>query len=130
MNLIIDTQTSTIDIRGVQGRVRPKQGLVQDYSQRIEGANIYRQKLSRLKLSRLRPHRHRSGWAKGHGLRLYRQQLYGSETGGGGGSSEIIYSSPSIRKKPLSSKILEKPACPAKPDPPLLHRRAKRGENF
>ena len=34
-----------------------KQGLVQDYSQRIEGANIYRQKLSRLKLSRLRHHR-------------------------------------------------------------------------
>ena len=32
-----------------------KQGLVQDYSQRIEGANIYRQKLSRLKLFRLRP---------------------------------------------------------------------------
>ena len=32
-----------------------KQGLVQDYSQRIEGANIYRQKLSRLKLSRLSP---------------------------------------------------------------------------
>ena len=63
---------------------KPKQGLVQDYSQRIEGANIYRQKLSRLKLSRLRPHRHRPGWAKGHGLRHYRQQLYGSETGGGG----------------------------------------------
>ena len=36
-----------------------KQGLVQDYSQRIEGANIYWQKLSRLKLSRLRPYRHR-----------------------------------------------------------------------
>ena len=81
-----------------------KQGLVQDYSQRIEGANIYRQKLSRLKLYRLRLHRHRPGWAKGHGLRLYRQHLYGSETGVGGGggvggSSEIIYSSPSIRKK-------------------------------
>ena len=39
-----------------------KQGLVQDYSLRIEGANIVRQKLFRLKLYRLRPHR----------LRLYR----------------------------------------------------------
>ena len=44
--------------------------------------------------------------AKGHGLRLDRLSLYGSETevgvgsgGTGGGSSEIIYSSPSIRKK-------------------------------
>ena len=34
--------------------------------------------------------------AKAHGLRLYRQQLYGSEAGGGGGGrgqTEIIYSS-------------------------------------
>ena len=32
--------------------------------------------------------------AKAHGLRLYRQQLYGSEAGGGGrGQTEIIYSS-------------------------------------
>ena len=35
-----------------------------------------------------------SSW-KGHGLRLYRLSLYGSEAGvgGGGGSNEIIYSS-------------------------------------
>ena len=32
-----------------------KQGLVQDYTQRLIEGNIYRQKLSRLKLSRLRP---------------------------------------------------------------------------
>ena len=36
-----------------------KQGLVQDYSQRLIEGNIYKQKLSRLKLSRLRPHRAR-----------------------------------------------------------------------
>ena len=49
-----------------------KQGLVQDYTQRIEGANISGQKLSRLKLSRLRPFRHRL------------PRLSGSETGVGG----------------------------------------------
>ena len=81
-----------------------KQGLVQDYSQRIEGANIYKQKLSRLKLSRLKPHRHRPGWAKGHGLRLYSMGLR-LGVGGWGGSSEIIYSSPSIRKKALNKKV-------------------------
>ena len=36
-----------------------KQGLAQDYTQRIEEGNIVRQKLSRLKLYRLRPHRFR-----------------------------------------------------------------------
>ena len=36
-----------------------KQGLVQDYSQRLIEGNIYKQKLSRLKLSRLKPHRAR-----------------------------------------------------------------------
>ena len=41
---------------------KPKQGLVQDYSQRLIEGNIYRQKLLRLKLSRLRPHR--PGWAR------------------------------------------------------------------
>ena len=35
--------------------VNVQQGLVQDYSQRLIEGNIYRQKLSRLKLSRLRP---------------------------------------------------------------------------
>ena len=76
-----------------------KQGLVQDYTQRLIKGNIYRQKLSRL-----RPHR--LGWAKGYGLRLDRLSLYGSETGvgvvGRGGSSEIIYSSIS-RKNPSKS---------------------------
>ena len=92
--------------------IKNKQGLVQDYSQRIEEGNIYRQKLSRLKLYRLRLHRHRPGWAKGHGLRLYSLSLYGSETGvggrgwGWGGSSEIIYSSPSIRKKCIFVEVL------------------------
>ena len=53
---------------------------------------------------------YRLGWAKVHRLRLYRLALYGSEAGGGGGvgggggSNEIIYSSPSIRKK-LSDDI-------------------------
>ena len=86
-----------------------KQGLAQDYTQRIEEGNIVRQKLSRLKLYRLRLHRHRLGWARGHGLRLYSLSLYGSETGGGGGgSSEIIYSSPSIRKKTYLYRLCRK----------------------
>ena len=85
-----------VNLRGSSGstdKPTSKQGLVQDYSQRLIEGNIYKQKLSRLKLYRLRLHRHKPGWAKGHGLRLYSLSLYGSETGGGGGSNEIIYSS-------------------------------------
>ena len=47
---------------------------------------------------------HRPGWAKGHGLRLYRLSLYGSETGGGE-SNEIKYSS-YIREKSYIEKII------------------------
>ena len=53
-----------------------KQGLVQDYSQRIEGANIFRQKLSRLKLSRLRPYRHRLPRLRPHRLGPNRLRPY------------------------------------------------------
>ena len=70
-----------------------KQGLVQDYSQRLIEGNIYMQKLSRLKLSRLRPYIHRLPRLRPHRARLYRQQLHGSEAGVGGGYNEIIYSS-------------------------------------
>ena len=95
-----------------------KQGLVQDYSQRLIEGNIYRQKLSSLrphiqKLHRLRPHRLNlprmrlsiakaveARLGKAHGLRHYRLTLYGSEAGvgAGGGSNEIIYSSISRKK--------------------------------
>ena len=78
-NSDLDNNSSNYRLAAVYG----KQGLVQDYSQRIEEGNIVRQKLSRLKLYRLRLHRHRPGWANGHGLRLYSLSLYGSETGGG-----------------------------------------------
>ena len=61
-----------------------KQGLVQDYSQRLIEGNIYRQKLSRLK--------------------LYGSQVWGW---GAGGSNEIIYFS-------ISRKKLAKIPCPAK----------------
>ena len=75
-----------------------QQGLVQDYSQRLIKGNIYRQKLSRLKLSRLRPHRLRLSRLRPLGVRLSRLQLYGSETGGGGGGADEIIPSSISRK--------------------------------
>ena len=60
-------------------RLKRKQGFVELYTQRLIEGNIVRQKLSRPKLYRLRPHR----------LRLY---------GTGRGSSEIIYYSISRKK--------------------------------
>ena len=37
--------------------------------------------------------------AKAHGLRLYRQQLYGSEAGGGGGVRPKLYTPLRVVKK-------------------------------
>ena len=94
-----------LDLSGYSNRDNFKQGLVQDYSQRLKEGNIYRQKLSRLKLSRLRPYRHRLSRLRPLRVKLSRQQLYGSEAGGGG-QGEIIYSSIS-RKKSRSRSGLE-----------------------
>ena len=90
--------------RGESRGVRHKQGFVELYNQRLKEGNIVRQKLSRLKphrprVSRLRPHRLRLsrlypiGWAKVHGLRLYRLKLYGSEAGGVQRNYILLYKS-------------------------------------
>ena len=81
--------------------------MVQDYSQRIEGANI-----SGLKLSRS-PGFENFNYNNAllnynNGLKAWKFQILKfqqwsqagvGERGGGGGQGEIIYSSPSIRKK-------------------------------
>ena len=58
-----------------------KQGFIEGYSQRLIDRNIVMQKLSRLKLSRLRPHKLKLSRLRPHRARLYRLKLYGSEAG-------------------------------------------------
>ena len=59
----------TIGWNGIQW-IYYKQVLAQDYTQRLIEGNIYRQKLSRLKLSRLRPMCQGSIGSHSMGLRL------------------------------------------------------------
>ena len=50
---------------------------------------------------------HRLGWAKGHGLRLYRPTLYGSEAedGGGGGGPTKLYTPLRVVKNTIANYI-------------------------
>ena len=94
----IDDECSRKYLFACQKKLANKQGLVQDYTQRLIEGNINRQKLSRLKLFRLKLSRLKLSRLRPHRARLSRLGLCESEAGGGGGSGEIIYTSISRNK--------------------------------
>ena len=103
-----------------------KQGLAQDYTQRIEEGNIVRQKLSRLKLYRLRPHRLRLSKVRPHRLRPYKLRLYrviwvkGWGWGWGwGGPTKLYTRLLRFVKNPLAGEA-GRPICQAKLDGKFL----------
>ena len=78
----------------IYSSISRKQGFEELYTQRLKEGNIFRLKLSSLRLhmlrlSRLRYHRLRFSRLGPHRLRLYRLKLYESEARGGGGSTKL-----------------------------------------